>query len=106
VSVAGEMLNSHVVLRPPVQFFCPVFSPKTANPFKSFSRADAHASSQNSISHNRSSVITIATDFDPGRYRRVLDINGRVLRPFCKGMIGGTDIALIAAPKEERTNLR
>jgi hypothetical protein len=35
-----------------------------------------------------------------------LDINGRVLRPFCKGMIGGTDIALIAAPKEERTNLR
>jgi hypothetical protein len=50
-----------------------------------------------------SSVITIATDLNTGRYRRVLDINVRVLRPFCKGMIGGTDIALIAALKEERT---
>lgn len=50
-----------------------------------------------------SSVITIATDLNTGRYRRVLDINGRMLRPFCKGMIGGADIALIAALKEERT---
>jgi hypothetical protein len=58
------------------------------------------------MSDNLDSVITIATDFDPGRYRRVLDINMRVLRPFCQGVIGGTDIALIAAPKEERTSLR
>ena len=34
-----------------------------------------------------------------------MDINGRVLRPFCRGMIGGTDIALIAALKEERTKV-
>ena len=54
-------------------------------------------------SNKMSSVITIATDLNTGRYRRVLDINGRMLRPFCKGMIGGADIALIAALKEERT---
>jgi hypothetical protein len=61
---------------------------------------------RNSISKKMSSVITIATDLHPGRYRRVLDINGRVLRPFYGSLIGGTDIALIAALKEERAQVK
>lgn len=34
-----------------------------------------------------------------------MDINRRVLRPFYVNLIGGTGIALIAALKEERTEV-